>query len=154
VSLSSCAAIVGRLGTGLFVDRLDRRVVSCGNFLVQVLAMGTLISASSVPMLVVGCALFGLAVGNLVSLPGLIVQQEFPKRDFARIVAMIVAINQFAFAFGPALLGRLQQPDGSYTRALMACLAMEAAAAVIVLIPALTPARTRGAVCSGGREPR
>jgi MFS family permease len=135
VSLSSCAAIVGRLGTGLFVDRVDRRVVSCGNFLVQVLAMAILISASSVPMLVVGCALFGLAVGNLVSLPGLIVQQEFPKRDFARIVAMIVAINQFAFAFGPALLGRLQQADGSYTWALFACLLMEAAGAFIVLAP-------------------
>jgi len=154
VSLSSFAAIVGRLGTGLFVDRVDRRAASCGNFLVQVLAMAILISAASVPMLVAGCALFGLAVGNLVSLPGLIVQQEFPKRDFARIVAMIVAINQFAFAFGPALLGRLQQPDGSYTRALVACLFMEVSAAVIVLLPALARPRSRAAVCSESGEPR
>jgi len=154
VSLSTCAAILGRLVTGLFVDRVDRRVVSCGNFLVQVLAMAILISASSLPMLIVGCALFGLAVGNLVSLPGLIVQQEFPTRDFARIVSMIVAINQFAFAFGPALLGRLQQPDGSYTRALMACLLMEAAAAVIVMWPRLVRPRRRAGVYSNGREPR
>ena len=135
VSLSAFTAIVGRLGTGSFVDRVDRRLVSCGNFLVQALAMAILMSSTSVPMLVVGCALFGLAVGNLVSLPGLIVQREFPRRDFARIVSMIVAINQFAFAFGPALLGRLQQPDGSYTRALMACLVMDIAAAAIVLSP-------------------
>jgi MFS family permease len=135
VSLTTCAAIVGRLATGLFVDRIDRRAVSCGNFLVQVLAMAILISATSVPMLIAGCALFGLAVGNLVSLPGLIVQQEFPARDFARIVSMVVAINQFAFAFGPALLGRLQRPDGSYTRSLAACLLMEAAAAAIVIAP-------------------
>jgi MFS family permease len=153
VSISTCAAIVGRLATGLFVDRVDRRAASCGNFLVQVVAMAILMTATSVPMLVAGCALFGLAVGNVVSLPGLIVQQEFPKRDFARIVSMVVAINQFAFAFGPALLGWLQTPDGSYTRALMACLVMEVAAAVIVLLPVLARLRSRPAVCSDSGEP-
>jgi MFS family permease len=137
VSLTTIAAIAGRLGTGLFVDRVDRRVVSCGNFLVQVLAMTILISTTSVPLLVAGCALFGLALGNVISLPGLIVQQEFPGRDFARIVSMVMAINQFAFAFGPALLGRLQQPDGSYARALFACLVMEVVAAAIVLAPVI-----------------
>jgi len=137
VSLTTIAAIAGRLGTGLFVDRVDRRVASCGNFLVQVLAMTILMSTTSVPLLVAGCALFGLALGNVISLPGLIVQQEFPQRDFARIVSMVMAINQFAFAFGPALLGRLQQPDGSYARALFACLVMEVAAAVIVLAPVM-----------------
>jgi MFS family permease len=137
VSLTAFAAIAGRLGTGLFVDRVNRRVVSCGNFLVQVLAMAILISTASVPMLAAGSVLLGLALGNVISLPALIVQQEFPKRDFARIVSMIVAINQFAFAFGPALLGRLQLPDGSYARALLACLAMEAVAAFIVLAPVM-----------------
>ena len=137
VSLTTVAAIAGRLGTGLFVDRVDRRVVSCGNFLVQVLAMAILMSTTSVPLLVAGCVLFGLALGNVISLPGLIVQQEFPRRDFARIVSMVMAINQFAFAFGPALLGRLQQPDGAYTRALFACLLMEIAGALIVLAPVI-----------------
>src|SRR5262249_14422080 len=135
VSLTTLAAIAGRLGTGLFVDRVDRRAVSCGNFLVQVLAMAMLISTTSVPLLVAACVLFGLALGNVISLPALIIQQEFLKRDFARIVSMVMAINQFAFAFGPALLGRLQQADGSYTHALLACLLMEAVGAVIVLVP-------------------
>ena len=90
----------------------------------------------------------------MTSFPALIVHQEFPARHFARIVSMIVAINQFAFAFGPALLGRLQQPDGSYTRALVTCLVMEAAAAMIVLFPAFARPRRRAPVCSGAREPR
>ena len=79
--------------------------------------------------------LFGLGLGNLVSLPALIVQQEFPAPHFARVVSMVVAINQFAFAFGPALLGRLQQPDGSYSRALFACLLMQVIGAIVVLAP-------------------
>jgi MFS family permease len=136
VSLTTFAAVAGRLGTGLFVDRVDRRVVSGANFLVQVVAMGILMSAASMPALLAGCVLFGLALGNVVSLPGLIVQQEFPQRDFARVVSMIVAINQFAFAFGPEILGRLQQSEGAYTHALAACLVMQAVAAVIVVLPA------------------
>jgi MFS family permease len=155
VSLTTSAAIVGRLGTGLFIDRVDRRVVSCLNFLLQAVAMVILMTTSAPGLLVVGCVLFGLGLGNLVSLPALIVQQEFPSRDFARIVSMIVGINQFAFAFGPALLGRLQQPDGAYTRALFACLVMEMLGAVIVLAPVIGRIkRSQQVVCSGWREPR
>ena len=135
VSLTAFAAIVGRLGTGLFVDRVDRRLVSCLNFLVQVIAMAILMSTTAPTLLVAGCVLFGLGLGNVVSLPALIVQQEFPNRDFSRVVSMVVAINQFAFAFGPALLGHLQQPDGAYTLALFACLLMQVIGAIIVLAP-------------------
>jgi MFS family permease len=141
VSLTTFAAIVGRLGTGLFVDRVDRRVVSCLNFALQAVAMAILMSTSTPGLLVSGCVLFGLGLGNLTSLPALIVQREFPYRNFARIVSMIVAINQFAFAFGPALLGRLQQPDGAYTRALFACLVMETLGAAIVLAPIIGKTR-------------
>jgi MFS family permease len=155
VSLTTIAAIVGRLVTGLFVDRVDRRVVSCLNFLLQTVAMAMLMLASTPGLLTLGCVLFGLGLGNLVSLPPLIVQQEFPRRDFARIVSMIVGINQFAFAFGPALLGWLQLPDGAYTHALFACLVMELLAAVIVLAPVFARIkRSRQAVCSGPRQPR
>jgi MFS family permease len=135
VSLTTFAAIVGRLGAGLFVDRVDRRVVSCLNFLLQVAAMAILMAAPSPALLITGCVLFGLGLGNMTSFPPLIVHQEFPARHFARVVSMVVAINQFAFAFGPALLGRLQQPDGGYAYALFACLVMEVIGAIIVLAP-------------------
>jgi hypothetical protein len=65
------------------------------------------------------------------------VQQEFPKQHFARIVSIVVAINQFSFAFGPSLLGQLERAEGSYSTALFACLLMEALAAFIVISPAV-----------------
>jgi MFS family permease len=141
VSLTAFVAIVGRFVTGLFVDRVDRRAVACLNFLVQALAMAILMKTSAPAWLAVGCVLFGLGLGNLTSLPGLIVQQEFPKRDFARIVSMVVGIAQFTFAFGPGLLAWLEQGQASYTRALFACLLMQAAAAAIVLVPAIGKAK-------------
>jgi len=63
------------------------------------------------------------------------VQQEFPKQHFARIVSIVVAINQFSFAFGPSLLGQLENAGGSYSTGLVACLSVEALAALIVILP-------------------
>ena len=45
-----------------------------------------------------------------------------------------MAINQFTFAFGPALLGWARDRWGSYSVALSLCLVCEAAAAAIVLL--------------------
>src|SRR5205823_4677779 len=92
-----------------------------------------------------GCVLFGFSVGNMTSLPGLIVQQEFPKQHFARAISLVVAINQFSFAFGPSLLGQLQQASGSYAAALCLCLAMQlgAALSLCLISPALADGMTK-----------
>jgi MFS family permease len=100
--------------------------------------MAILATATAPAMLYLGCALFGLGVGNTTSLPGLLVQQKSPKQHFARIVSLVVAINQFSFAFGPSLLGQLERAEGSYSTGLLACLSMEALAALIVISPAVT----------------
>jgi MFS family permease len=135
VSLTTFSAVTGRIVMGFFVDKVDRRLAACGNFWVQIAGIGLLASYASTATLYLGCALFGLGVGNTISLPGLIVQQEFPEQHFARIVSLVVAINQFTFAFGPGLLGYLQQAGGSYRAALIACLVMLATAATIVMLP-------------------
>ncbi len=85
--------------------------------------------------LYLGCALFGLGVGNVTLLPALIVQQEFPEHYFSRVVSLVVAINQFSFAFGPSLLGQLQRTAGGYALALAACLVMQVTAALVVAWP-------------------
>jgi MFS family permease len=138
VSLTTLAAVLGRIATGYIADRFDRRAVACVNFIVQMLGMAILATATAPAILYLGCALFGLGVGNTTSLPGLLVQQDFPKQHFARIVSLVVAINQFSFAFGPSLLGQLEHAEGSYGTGLLACLSMEALAALIVISPAIT----------------
>jgi MFS family permease len=137
VSLTTSAAVLGRIATGYIADRLDRRTVACANFTVQMLGMAILATATTPAMLYLGCVLFGLGVGNTTSLPGLLVQQDFPKQHFARIVSLVVAINQFSFAFGPSLLGQLEHAEGSYSTGLLVCLSMEAVAAIVVVSPIL-----------------
>jgi MFS family permease len=134
VGIASFAAVVGRVGTGLFVDRIDVRLAAALNFLLQIGALGLLLASDAPAAVFAGCVLYGLGVGNMITFPGLIVQREFPPADFPRIVSLVVAITQFTFAFGPGLLGALRDWSDSYAAALMACIALEAAAAALVLI--------------------
>ena len=136
-SLTTFAAVVGRIVVSFIVDQFDRRIISGINFIVQMLGMAVLAIVTTPTLLYAGCALFGLGVGNLTSLPGLLVQQEFPKKHFARIVSLVVAINQFSFAFGPTLLGQVEAAEGSYRLGLLLCLSIEAVAAIIVVAPSV-----------------
>ena len=90
-----------------------------------------------------GCVLFGLGVGNLTTLPGLILAVEWPRERFAALVALAVGINQFTFAFGPSLVGIIRDQAGSYAVALGVCIALEAAAAAMILLGPRAPRRRR-----------
>jgi MFS family permease len=134
VSLTSVAAVAGRLIVGLFVDRLNRRAVVAGNFLVQAAALVLMLTAPAPAFLYVACVLFGLGVGNTTSLPSVIVQAEFPPTVFGQVVSTVIAINQFTYSFGPGILGWLRDASGSYVAPLVACLALQLAAVVILLV--------------------
>jgi MFS family permease len=148
VSLTTVAAVIGRIVIGLIVDQHDRRIITALNFIVQMVGMMVLAMAATPRLLYVGCALFGLGSGNLTSLPGLLVQQEFPRHHFARIVSLVVAINQFSFAFGPTLLGQIEAAKGSYRLGLLLCLFIEAVAAIIVASPVVLGS-SRKEECAG-----
>jgi cyanate permease len=49
-------------------------------------------------------------------------------------VSLVVAINQFTFAFGPGLLGLIRDWSGSYSAALAVCVVCEVVAAVVILM--------------------
>jgi cyanate permease len=98
--------------------------VSCANFLLQAVALA----------IYAACILFGVAVGNTNTLPPLLVQKEFPREHFSRVVSLVVATNHFAFALGPLLLGTLRDWTGTYQLPFAMCIALEIAAALVVLL--------------------
>jgi MFS family permease len=133
VSLATIAAIVGRLGTGLFVDRVNPRLATTLTLVVQITGVACLAATASSTGLYAGALLFGLGVGNLVSLPSLILAAEWPRERFASLISLVVALNQFTFAFGPALIGIVRDWSGDYGPALIGCAVLQAVAAVWVL---------------------
>ena len=133
VSLTALSAVIGRMSLGSVVDRLDARRAAAGSFAVQVAALLIVMSAGSYPQLLAGCVLFGLSVGNLITLPALIVHREFAPGAFATVVSLTTAITQFTYAFGPGFVGWLRDATGGYTAPLAACAAIDVAAALLVL---------------------
>ncbi len=126
--------------TGLVVDRLDRRRVASATLVIQIIGVVLLAWPRSTWGVYVGCVLFGVGVGNLTTLPGLILAVEWPRERFAALVGLVVGINQFTFAFGPSLVGVLRDWTGTYGPALAACAALQAVAAATLL---LGPRRAR-----------
>ena len=142
VSLTSACAVLGRLAVGLVVDRVDKRGIIAGNFLLQATAVALLLAAPGPALLYVACVMFGLGVGNTTSLPSVIVQAEFPREAFGRVVSAIIAINQLTYSFGPGILGWLRDAFGSYQVALAGCLALQLAAVALILVGArMSPRR-------------
>jgi hypothetical protein len=65
-------------------------------------------AGANVPLLFLGIVLFGAGLGNNTSLPPLIAQAEFNKENLSRVVPLIVAISQAAYAFAPAAFGLIR----------------------------------------------
>ena len=78
----------------------DRRVVACMAYGVQL--CGSLVLALAPGQLWaawLGVLLFGSGIGNATSLPPLIAQTEFSREDALRVVPLITALSQAAYAF-------------------------------------------------------
>jgi predicted MFS family arabinose efflux permease len=133
VSLMTACAVIGRTMLGWILGESSRRIAASTNFLVQVCGSGLLISESNTPALLLGCILFGLGVGNLTSLPPLIVQKEFSDSETGRVIALITAVNQTVFAFGPAVLGVLRELEGGYTLPFAVAALVQFAAALVIV---------------------
>lgn len=130
---ATALAIGGRSALGLLIGpRTDRRVVAAANLGMQAIGSLVLLSAgSSTPLLLLGCALFGLGIGNVTSLPPLIAQTEFRPADVGRVVALVTATSQAGYAFAPAIFGLLREHGGGTALFAMAA-AVQVAAAVAV----------------------
>jgi cyanate permease len=128
--------VLGRTLLGaLLPARADRRIAAAANFAVQVTGSLALLAAdgASVPLLLAGCALFGLGLGNLISLPPLIAQAEFARPEVGRVVALVIAVNQAVFAFAPAVFGVLRDMAGGGWAPIAGAAAVQLAAAIVVL---------------------
>jgi len=134
LALLAAMAVVGRVLFSTVIDRLNQRLASALSFLSQAAALAILINFRAEWLLIAACALFGFSVGNLITLPSLIVQREFDARAFGVLVSLQTAISQVTYAFGPGVIGVLRDLSGSYTVPFYGCIALELVAAVLIMM--------------------
>jgi MFS family permease len=134
VAVLTAMAVVGRVLFSFVIDRLHQRLASSLSFISQVGALLVLINVHNDIAVIAACAVFGFSVGNLITLPSLIVQREFDPRSFGVLVSLITAINQITYAFGPGVVGLLGDVSGSYALPFYGCIGVELTAAVLIMI--------------------
>ena len=127
-------AVVGRVLFSTVIDRLNQRLASALSFISQALALTIVINFRNEALLIAACALFGFSVGNLVTLPSLIVQREFDARSFGVLISLLTAITQVTYAFGPGVIGALRDLSGAYALPFYGCIALQLAAAGLIMI--------------------
>jgi predicted MFS family arabinose efflux permease len=136
IAFLTAMAVVGRVLFSTVIDRLNQRLASALSFASQALALLVVINSRSDVLLIGACAVFGFSVGNLITLPSLIVQREFDARSFGVLISLLTAIVQVAYAFGPGVIGVLRDLSGGYTRPFYGCIALELTAAVLIMLRA------------------
>jgi predicted MFS family arabinose efflux permease len=134
VALLTAMAMAGRLLFSTVIDRLNQRLASAISFVSQAVALVIIIHSHDAAVLIAACALFGFSVGNLITLPSLIVQREFDPRSFGVLISLITAINQVTYAFGPGVIGLLRDASGSYALPFYGCIGLELVAAVLIMV--------------------
>jgi MFS family permease len=135
VAVTTTMAVLGRLVVGSVIDRLNQRIVSAVSFVSQASALFALINIDGPAAIFLACAVFGFSVGNLITLPSLIIFREFGATSFGLLVGLSVAINQVIYAFGPGVVGWLRDFSGTYSASLALCICLQCLAAIIILIP-------------------
>jgi MFS family permease len=133
VALTTSMAVLGRFCLGMVVDRLNPRLVTATSLVSQAAALLAMTQTDNAPVLFAACAAFGFSVGNLITLPPLIIHREFDATAFTMVMGLSGAVSGITGAFGPALVGLVYSLSGGYTGALALCIALELVAAVIVL---------------------
>jgi cyanate permease len=133
VGVMTVMAVAGRLLLGVFIARFDARRVTAASFATQAGALLAMTQTNDAALLLAGCAVFGLSVGNLITLPAIVIQREFDAASFGMLVGLSTAIGQFTCVVGPGLLGLLRDLTGGYGAPLALSMTLELAAAAAIL---------------------
>ncbi|MBN9006821.1 MAG: MFS transporter [Rhizobiales bacterium] len=134
VALLTAMAVVGRLLFSTVIDRLNQRLASALSFASQALALAILINSRNEMLLIAACGLFGFSVGNLITLPALIIQREFAPKSFGVLVSLLTAVTQVTYAFGPGIIGFLRDAFGGYAVPFSVCIGLELSAAMLIMV--------------------
>ncbi|MEJ0079336.1 MAG: MFS transporter [Alphaproteobacteria bacterium] len=134
VSLMTTFAVIGRLTLGAIVDRLDPRLISSVSMFSQAVALFVMTRTTDASLLLACCAAYGFSVGNIITLPALIVQREFPNSAFGMVLGLSTAIGTFAGALGPGLIGLIRDAAGNYGPALLVCMTLKIVGGAFVLV--------------------
>jgi MFS family permease len=133
VSSAAMSAFVGRVLLARYSDRVDVRLLS--GLVLTVAAVSLICMAIFTgPMGLMVCSVaYGLTVGNVTTLPPIIVRREFGAESFGAVFGIAAALTAFATAFGPGLFGAIRDAFNGYGPALFLAGGLNLIAAFVIV---------------------
>ena len=108
-------SVIGRLIGGLIVDRMSGHTFSLIVMMIQGVSLFVLAFSNGAFGLIVGLALLGITVGNLLMLQPLLIAEVWGLRHYSRIYATSNLLTMLGIAAGPVVMGYLLSETGNYT---------------------------------------
>jgi len=107
-------SVIGRILGGLLVGRMSAHLFSLLVMLLQGFSLIILAFSEGAFGLILGLALFGITVGNLLMLQPLLIADVWGLRHYSRVYATSNLLTMLGVAVGPVLMGYLLSETGNY----------------------------------------
>ncbi len=133
VSATAIMAFLGRIALARYVDGISPRLIAGGVFSVGALALAALAFATTPALLVIGSLIYGLTIGNVTTLPSIIVRREFGASSFGAVYGLAAMPIGLCTAIGPSFYGALFDASGGYAIPMVMAAILNAGAAAIIL---------------------
>lgn len=141
VQVLTVCSISGRFAGGWLVTRMQPRVFTLINLVLQMLGLLLLSRAGSAAQALLGAAVLGLSVGNLLMMQPLWLADAFPGPVYPRVFALANALTVAGVALGPLLMGWVFDLSG-YGSAYLGAVILSATAWAVVWAAGPTARRT------------
>jgi predicted MFS family arabinose efflux permease len=122
VSVSGLALLVGRAGTGFFLDRYSGSGVALSVFSLASLGVALLLASGAGPLALMGTFLVGLGLGAEVDIMAYVLGRYFGLRSLGTAFGFAFGCFVLASGVGPLLMGAAFDRTGSYSLPLAVCL--------------------------------
>ncbi|MFV0257407.1 MAG: MFS transporter [Acidimicrobiales bacterium] len=132
LSTTAMGSIIARFAVGMVADRLDKRHLTAGLFVVQALAVLGLLAVDSKVASVALVMVIGFTIGNVYMMQTLIVAELFGLVSMGTIYGVVALAGQVGSGLGPFTMGWMEDRSGSYSLPFTVGSVLTLAAAVII----------------------
>ncbi len=117
--VAGISSIVGRLVTGVLLDRFNPNIIAGVIVLLPVVSCLLLLqSPGSIPVAIVAAVIIGVALGSEVDVIAFVTARQFGTLRYGTIFGVMSGLWSLATATGPFLVNRSYDVTGSYVTAI------------------------------------
>lgn len=132
--LIGIGSIVGRIGAGFLLDRINGAVIGAFAFSLPILVVLGLLAVGTSPNLAWPAAfLLGLTLGTEVDVIGYVTSRHFGMRNFGGVFGTIIGLQSLAVGIGPLAGSVIFDHTGSYRWMLIGLVPVFASSAILIV---------------------